>query len=650
MGIFTRRAEEGAQDKTLPQGDAQLHLLQGGTIGKEEIAKAVEILTKYKSGKSNLEKRLIEDELWWELRHWETLRRQKNPDSPTPSSAWLFNTITNKHADAMDNAPEPIVLPREASDKQSAQTLSSVLPVVMEYNDFEQVYSNNWYEKLKHGTGVYGVFWDPKKENGLGDISIQEIDLLNIFWEPGITDIQDSRNLFITRLVDEDLLDAEYPQYAGKMGGRVVDVAEYVYDDHVDTEGKSLVVDWYYKKRTAGGKTAVHYVKFVGDCLLYASENDPAFAQRGYYDHGQYPVEFDALFPEKGTPVGFGFVSVCKDPQLYIDQLSANILENAMMTTKKRFFVSESTAINEKEFLDWNTPLVHVASNDLEDRKIREIVTQPLSAIYPEVLQMKIEEMKDTASNRDVNSGGTSNVTAASAIAALQEAGNKVSRDMIAASYRKYARITQLCIELMRQFYDVSRAFRITGNTPGEYEFVYMNNQALKNMPMRESYPGQYQMHPEQIVFRQPIFDIKIKAQKRSPFSKMEQNERAKELYGLGFFNPENSQSALGALKMMDFEGKEDVEKYVQQGQTLMNLVQQLATQVQALTQAVTGVDPASGEPVQAQEQSGGGKSTQRVAKSGVDAAKTNMTSYGQRLAKNSTPSLENAGTGAMPK
>lgn len=649
MSIFTRRGEEGTQGKELPQGDAQLHLLQGGKITQDDISEAVDTLTRYKQGKTNLEKRVVEDEMWWELRHWEVMRRQKEADSPNPSSAWLFNSITNKHADAMDNYPEPVVLPREQSDKESAQTLSSVLPVVMEYNDFEQVYSENWWEKLKHGTAVYGVFWDSRKENGLGDITVKGIDLLNIFWEPGIRDIQDSRNLFIVNLVDEDLLEAQYPQFKGKLGGQVVDVARYVYDDNVDTDGKSLVVDWYYKKEMASGKAAVHYVKFVGDSILYASENDPAYAQRGYYDHGQYPVVFDTLFPEKGTPVGFGYVSICKDPQLYIDQLSANILENAMMTTKKRFFVSESTAINEKEFLDWNQPLVHVASNDLEDRKIREIVTQPLSSVYPDVLQMKIEEMKDTASNRDVNSGGTSNVTAASAIAALQEAGNKVSRDMISTSYRSYVQINSLCIELMRQFYDVSRAFRVTGKMPGEYDFVYMSNTPLRDVPMRESYPGQYQMHPEEIVFRQPVFDIKIKAQKRSPFSKMEQNERAKELYSMGFFNPESAQGALGALKMMDFEGKEDVEQYVQQGQTLANLVQQLTAQVQSLTAALTGTVPGMEQEEQATVQ-GSGKKTQSVASSGVDAAQTNMTGYGQRLAKNSTPSLENAGEGAMPK
>lgn len=614
---------------------------QTPTITDKDVERGIDLLTKYKNGKSNLENRIVNDELWWELRHWEGIGQSKAKridatgkevaafPQPKPTSAWLFNTIQNKHADAMDNYPEPVVLPREQSDEQSAKTLSQILPVVQEYNHFEQVYSDNWWEKLKHGTAAYGVFWDSRKDNGLGDIEIRDIDLLNLFWEPGITDIQKSRNLFIVDLVDNDLLDSEYPQLQGKQKGKVVDVKEYIYDDSVDTSDKSVVVDWYYKVKTPDGRTALHYVKFVGSTLLYASENDPEYRERGFYDHGMYPVVLDVMYPEKGTPIGFGYVAICKDPQLYIDKLSANILENAMMATKKRFFVSDSTAINEQEFLDWNRPMVHV-NGEIGDQRIKEIVTQPLSDIYVTVAQMKIEEMKDTAANRDVNSGGTTNVTAAAAIAALQEAGNKASRDMISASYRAYTQINTLCVELMRQFYDVSRSFRITG-AGSEYAFVRFDNSKLQ-----DQVTGLDTMGNE--MYRKPVFDLKIKAQKKNPFSRMEQNERAKELYSLGFFNPENAQASLTALEMMDFEGIQTVREKVMQGQTLLNML----TQMQAQLSMLTGVLM----PQETTQQTGGAETsvdtegvTSELA-SGIMEAQTPMTGYGQALAKRSVPSV----------
>lgn len=611
-------------------------------ITDKDVERGIDLLTKYKDGKSNLESRIVNDELWWELRHWEGIGQSKakrvdrsgkevksTPPQPKPTSAWLFNTIQNKHADAMDNYPEPVVLPREESDEQSAKTLSQILPVVQEYNHFEQVYSDNWWEKLKHGTAAYGVFWDSQKDNGLGDIEIRDIDLLNLFWEPGITDIQKSRNLFIVDLVDNDLLDKEYPELEGKQKGKVIDVKEYIYDDSVDTSEKSVVVDWYYKVKTPSGRTALHYVKFVGSTLLYASQNDPEYRERGFYDHGMYPVVLDVMYPEKGTPIGFGYVAICKDPQLYIDKLSANILENAMMATKKRFFVSDSTAINEQEFLDWNRPMVHV-NGEIGDQRIKEIVTQPLSDIYVTVAQMKIEEMKDTAANRDVNSGGTTNVTAAAAIAALQEAGNKASRDMIAASYRAYTQINTLCVELMRQFYDVSRSFRITGEG-NEYQFVTFDNAGLQDQVTGLDTLGNE-------MYRRPVFDLKIKAQKKNPFSRMEQNERAKELYSLDFFAPENAQASLIALEMMDFEGIQTVREKVMQGQTLLNMVIQMQQQLAVITGALM--------PQEETRQTGGNNTGDGEAEahselaSGIMEAQTPMTGYGQALAQRSVPSV----------
>lgn len=617
-------------------------------IGKDEIREAAEVLAKYKQGKANLERRIVDDELWYKQRHWDVIRRTERVRKacgcvgpkdiiPEPTSAWLFNAILNKHADAMDNYPETVVLPREQTDEQSAKTLSSVLPVVLEVNEFEQTYSAAWWEKLKHGTAAYGVFWDSSKENGLGDISIQEIDLLRLFWEPGITDLQKSRNLFVVDLVDQDILEQQYPELRGKLGGNTIDLTQYVYDDAVDTSDKSLVVDWYYKRQQPGGRTVLHYVKFVGDELLYASENEPDYAERGYYDHGQYPVIFDTLFPEEGSPVGFGYVAICKDPQAYIDKLYSGILDYTLKSTRPRFFTATSTGVNEDEFLDWQKPMVHVEGT-LDDTRMRQINLAPLPGEAPAILQMKIDEMKDTAANRDVNSGGTGGgVTAASAIAALQEAGNKASRDMIAASYRSYVKLGKLCIELMRQFYDETRSFRITGPT-GAYEFVEFSNAMIAEQPMGLASDGMTEL------YRLPVFDLKISAQRKNPFSRMEQNERAMELYAAGFFNPQRAQESLGALEMMDFEGIDKVRERVEQGQTLLNIVQQLQAQVGQLLALAVAQPPAPAES------GGGGQSGRqqaapagggRTATDEIMAAQSPRSGYTENLVKRSRPRVD---------
>ena len=215
-------------------------------IGEEEVKKANDILQKYKTGKAALDKRIIDNELWFRMGHWKNYENKMMEGKPKPSSGWLFNSIANKHADAMDNYPEPNVLPRAADDEETAKVLSKILPTVLEQCDYETVYSDTWWRKLKTGTGVKGIFWDPTARKGLGEISIRSVNLLMLYWEPGVEDIQDSPNLFSLSLANSEQLEAQYPQLKGHTG-HSLDVAKYIHDDSIDTADKSVVVDWYYK-------------------------------------------------------------------------------------------------------------------------------------------------------------------------------------------------------------------------------------------------------------------------------------------------------------------------------------------------------------------------------------------------------------------
>lgn len=616
---------------------------QSMVMTPDRIKKAQQTLAKYKEGKAALENRLIEEEQWYKLRHWEYLRRrqEKNAGAPEPTSAWLFDSIAQKHADAMDNFPIPAVLPREESDQESARLLSDVLPVVLERTDFEQVYNDNWWEKLKHGTAVYGVFWDSDEENGLGDVVVRDIDLLNIFWEPGKRDIQKSRNLFITSLVDKDLLLEQYPKARGSMDAQVITLSEYVHDENIDTTDKALVVDWYYKVKSPTGKTILHYCKFVGDTVLEATEDDPEFRESGLYDHGRYPVEFDVLFPDKDSPAGFGYIAIAKDPQLYIDKLSGAVLQNAVMCAKPRFFKSAQTGVNMDQFKDWNQDIVDVEGSGLDETRIRQIEVQQVPGNVLDVLQMKINELKETTANRDYNSGGTtSGVTAAAAIAALQEAGNKTSRDSISGSYRTYKKIDSMVVELMRQFYDVERSFRIVGPN-GEQTFERFSNKSIRDQELPPAVPGAENMEGYVPMFRRPIFDYDIKAQKQSPFSQMAQNEMAKEFYQMGFFNPERAQESLSALQMMEFDGRDQMVRQIQQGQTLLNLLQQANMELNALRSALGVRDGMlTGGTAGGSLPTGGGQTIGGAAKAAQTAHGADTTPYGKVLMDRSRPDM----------
>ena len=543
-------------------------------VGAAEVAAATQTLQRYKAGKAALDRRLVDNELWFRMGHWKNYQNPMMPGKAQPSSGWLFNSIANKHADAMDNYPEPNVLPRAADDEATARALSSVLPVVLEQADYEQVYSDCWWRKLKQGTGVTGVFWDPAARGGVGDIAVRAMNLLMLYWEPGVADIQDSPDFFSLSLEDTAQLTARYPQLAGHTAG-VLDVPRYIHEDGADTASRSVVVDWYYKRPDESGRMVLHYCKFCNGVVLYASQNDPALARRGLYDHGQYPFVFDPLFMEEDSPAGFGYIDVMKDCQTAIDQMNHAMDENVLLSARQRYVLSDTAGVNEEELADLSRDIVHVVGR-LNDDSFRPLQTAGLQGSSLSYRQSRIEELKEISGNRDMTQGGTAGgVTAASAIAALQEAGSKLSRDMLKSAYRTFAKECYLVIELMRQFYDEERVYRITGESGG-VEYVPFSNAMLQAVPGGN-------VGGVQLGDHEPVFDITVSAAKKSTFSRLSQNETAKECYQLGFFAPANADAALAALEMMDFEGIEKVRERVSQNGTLYQQLQQMAQQMQKM-------------------------------------------------------------------
>ena len=560
------------------------------TIGPEKLKMLTAVLQEYKTGKARTERRIVESENWWKLRN--DMEEQKatelGKDGGFKSvSGWLHNVIVSKHADAMEAYPEPNILPREQGDRPEAQILSDIIPCILEQNQYERTYSDAMWQKLKTGTGVYKVVWDKGKLNGLGDIGIERVNLLNIYWEPGITDIQKSRYFFHTELWDKDVLTERYPELEGKLKGQTFLSTRFLYDDTVKTDGKVTVIECYYHKHV-GGKQTVQYVKYVNDIVLYATENDrlrpivqgigpmgqpaiaqekPSMAERGLYDHGKYPYIFDPLFPIEGSPCGYGYVDLCRNPQTEIDLLKTSFVKNAMVGATPRYFKRMDGGVNEEEFLDLSKPLVNVNGNLGED-SLRQIDFSPLDGIYVNVLDRTIQELRETSGNTETSTGNiSSGVTAASAIAALQEASGKSSRDSNLAAYRAYGELVGMVIELIRQFYDLPRQFRIVGQH-GMEQFISYSNKGLQ--PQHQGTDFGMDMG-----FRLPVFDIRVSAQKRNIYTKVTQNELAIQFFQMGFFNPQMVDQALMTIEMMEFDGRDEImQRISRNGTVYQKLVQ----------------------------------------------------------------------------
>lgn len=497
-------------------------------MNKEFFDRARYCFERWSEYKRPFDEKIISDSRWF----YNQLKFDGGGDEARPSSSFLFNAIANKHADAMDNFPEACVLARTLEDEAEAKALSEIMPIQMELSGFKSVYSQNWWNKLKHGTAVYGVFFDGEKNGGIGEIKIKAVDILNIFYEPYIHDIQESEFVFCTEFISTQRLKKLYP---GKRIPSYSDegkVRKQLYRRFGEEESeKSLVVDCYYK--TDAG---VSLLKFCGDELLDSTEER---GQDSLYAHGRYPFVFDVLYPGEEPLMGLSMIDVMKNPQEYINKLDDIISKNALMSGKVRYMVKDSGGINEYELTDLSSDIIHVAGS-VDEANIRQLQPAPLDAFVINHRQSKIAEMKEISGNRDFQQGGTSGgVTSGTAITTLQQAGEKLSRDMISQSYECYKQLAYMCAELIREFYTEPHFYRICA-ADGSHRYI--------------TYAA---------GGRRCEFDIEIHVRKNNPYGKAEQNALVRELYAMGVFDRENAEKSLLLAELMQFDGKERVCEYL---------------------------------------------------------------------------------------
>lgn len=486
------------------------------------FAQVQNAFSEYVAEKAAIDQELLTNEEWFNARCFDGGREANG--SVHGAGGYVYNIIANKHADAMDSYPDPVFLPREPEDADAAEEVSAIMPVILARSGFLKTYSDAWWNKLKHGTAVYGAFWDGEKE----ELRLCEVDLLNLFWEPHIEDIQDSRFLFITQVLSPEQTAVLYPELSPEDYQAPINLR--CYENQFDSD-RVLIVDCYYKD------DGVQLLKFCGDKILYHSKEDKRL-RGGLYRHGKYPVVFDRLIGKRGTPQGVGYISLSRGAQEYIDNLDNLLLKNALISGRQRWFIKDNGGVNEQEFLNFENDLIHVAGS-LEESHIRPFQAASLPSYVQYLREHKIDELKEICGNRDFQQGGTAQgVTAYSAIVALQEAGNKLSRDMIAESYEHYRDLMRLCVELIVQFYDEERVYRVTGD-----EYLTFSNRSL----LRGG--------------KEVDFDIEIRAQKQNPFSRESQNQLMIELYKLGVFRAENADAAKLLIAQMDFDGRDQLLK-----------------------------------------------------------------------------------------
>ena len=535
-------------------------------IGQEELREARRTLEEFRTAKALLNEEIKRNEQWYRRRHMALTKTGKKQTSSAyegdntaqrvmgekveASSAYLFNAIQNFHADAMDNYPRANVLARSKDDMMEAAKLSHILPALHDRIGLEKTYDRVMWCKGIQGWGVYSVLWDKNADSGAGEISVKKVKLLNLYWDQEVEDFQESSDVFYVHRKRGSELKRTYPHVDfDKLTCASGDSESQIGNPRNPTDHKLDVVDWYYKKMTEDGRTVLHYCKFCGDVILYATENDPELCERGLYDHGLYPFIPDVLYPLEGQVAGFGKVSVGSNTQAYVDILSQAIVEMALWSCRPRYFEKEGTGLNDGDFLDTSKQIVKV-SGDLEG--IQPMQMPKLDGNIINLRDGLINMLNDNTNARGMAMGGASGgVTTASGLAILDQNQGKTGRDANRESFRAFREVVQMEIELIRQFYTDDHYFRVVDQISGQTEYLAINNRGLAT---RGDVRGG-KAHP--------LFDLEITTEKANSYTRMANNELILSFFNARFFEPGMGRQALACLKLMDFDRKEELVRMI---------------------------------------------------------------------------------------
>lgn len=547
-----------------------------GNISKEFFAKAMRCFNLYKADKEALTRRIKDNEKFYRD-SYTNLSAQLNKKM-TCNTNFIFSSIENARADAIENYPTANILEREEGGGEIAEKLSKIIPVQLEISDFEKAYSENTRNKLKYGTAIYGIFYNDKTE----DIDIKALDIQDVYVDMHIPNIQESQFLFVSASIENDILKERYPEFETLFKGNAIiktNMADYTLQDRTE------ILDCYYKKSDG----TLHLMKICKNNIIQATEDIEGY-ENGLYNHGQYPVVFDVLYTEEDCPFGFGMIDVGKSTQIQINKLDASITENIIKNNHVRYFAKENSGVDEKAFKDMDKDIVHINS----DAGIIAIPTTHLAEYSLTHREYKKDELKEILANRDFQQGSTTGgVTSGSAIVALQQAGEKRSRSSNHDTYNCYKEIVKMTIELIRQFYNEPRKYRNTDEM-GNKEFTEFSSDEMyiKNSGME--YDEERGMYYETEEFIPIEFDIDVIPQKENPYQRETQNSTILSLWSSGFFMKGKEEEALLAIKNMNFDGKEKIIKDIKDRleETKQKEIQQ---QMQAQQQSTQGMQNIQG-------------------------------------------------------
>ena len=394
-------------------------------------------------------------------------QEEKSGTSPTLST--LLSCIDNVVADQIDNMPQAVLIPEREETIASAEEMTDVIGYVLYHAGWPGKYQRIMEDAVVTGTGVAQVFWDELLEDGAGMASVLCWHPEDFYPDPMYEDIQDGRACFKATHTTVGWVEERYPHAKGQVASdEYARRDEQAFADAPGGDSKVTLIEFWYKRYDAEErKTRVHMAQMAGGALLISTETGYGLEEGAYpegvYAHGQYPFTLFRYRDVWRRPFGSGLAHDYRATQEAIDRYAKYIDDNARESSVQRHFIRRGSGVNADDVADMRRTVIEWDGSDIRE-VLQTVQAQPLNSQVYQMMQYMADSMKqDCGQNQFARGEGGLNVTAGSAINALQEAGGKITRWHTERFKDAFREMVEQIIWVLSEYMEPGRRMRIVG-------------------------------------------------------------------------------------------------------------------------------------------------------------------------------------------
>ena len=511
--------------------------------GDELVAEAYSLFDEFRTAYEPEWTRQKECERLYRAEHWEDM--QTDSGKPKPTTPVLHSSVENIAADVMDKYPEAIIRPETPQDMQIAQIVGALIRQNHDASAYGREYKRLAHDLLVCGYCVQEVGYDPFANRNIGAAFIRQIGVENIMFDPQVTDLQDGRAVFMFQPKTIKWLEKRYPEHVGEFAK---DSYQIEGDGTIkfDKDKSIFLIEYWWREYDAEAELwRVHMAKMAGRQLLEDSRDEKP---DGYFAFGEYPFLITTLFERKGSCLGIGLCDIFGNSQKYSDKLDQLALGNASLASSNKLLVTKASGFDAGDLADWSKQ-VHVGDSL---NGVTWFGTPPLPQYTIAMAGQIRESIKEESGANDVSRGNiASGVTAASAIAALQEMSGKRSRMMVRSLHESFREAVRMEIEIEREYNDLPRQVLVTDENGQQVQATFESALLSRKSELGNDVPIE--------------FFVSIKVQQENRWTIQAHNDLIIQMVQLGIAAPQQ------ALELMEFEGKDTLLSKMRQqpqGQT----------------------------------------------------------------------------------